>query len=156
MALTGNKKMQHNDYFWLVSNISQILVRVSIDGNFQAKITQLKRKFGGYICITDLEGEVFLHLQFGECEQVDAELHRISSLEEARRLAGHPDDFLASQSSRPHHGMDGGAVKGNSLIVAFSGCSREIDEILALKVSGGLSDEAESVRELIMSCNSLV
>jgi hypothetical protein len=106
------------------------------------------REPGGYLCITDYNGNVLRHVPVADYDDTadgmrKRERNKAFSLEKATRLARNPEHILSQQSRDPFHHQYGGAVrvKEAGIIISYSGDPEDVDTIKAI----GLAVESKKM-----------
>jgi hypothetical protein len=146
------------DTDWLFSENEDILS--AIRDVFQALLfsseklcEQLKnegRTVGGYVCAADLSGVPRLIVAVGEHNAEKWQSQLTFCQEKARRLAAHSSHILSYESRNPDQNEWGGAVRGETLIISFSGLPERLDEVLSLAILCKLKEVTEPEAFILM------
>jgi hypothetical protein len=123
---------------------------------FCGALARTRRRFGGYVSVTNLSGSLLLCCAIGDFSVEKRADYIAFSQEKAVRLAANASHSLSSQSREPDLMKFGGAVKGENIIVSFSGCPEEVDELISVLVLRELDElTREKAKELLaLSGNS--
>lgn len=114
-----------------------------------------KRK-GGYMCITDFDGNVQLLMLVGEIEDPrKAEMNQRLVLEKCQRLSDNPGHMSSAQSAQSILGRHSGAIRGLTSLYGFSGLTPLLDEASMLAVALTAGDiSTKTIAEIIAASNN--
>ena len=101
----------------------------------EEKITQVcklcnEEKNGGYMCVTDAQGQLEAAFLVGKVPLEKAKMYAFFAQEKATRLSLHKDHVTSWQSRNETEKKYGGAIRVNDHIFSFSGLLELFDEFL--------------------------
>ena len=114
----------------LDGNVIQ-LIQNNISCIVAAALTHIgdKNRTGGFLCLTTHDGIVLMQMLVGKLsDPVKADKYRRLSLEKCERLARNPDHLSCWPTRNTSDEMYGGAVRGNTMLLGFSGFPELYDE----------------------------